>query len=373
MKVSVLATITVVLALLAGVLWWQKQSTFTSIADHPLVGDSLLPAEIAKAAASITLESNENSETVRIEKHADGHWHLPDYYGLPADFSKLSSMIQSLVDASVQRAVTSNPDRLAAMNLGDKRLSIAQANGSQWQIELGENHERGGTFFKFADEAMAFLSEETLRLDTEVSNWAQKQIFNFTDDDITAVSLPLLDTGESIQFTRPDAESDFTSDALAEGETIDQVAIGRIIRSFASARYTEPVDPVEQDAIDARANEQTIELTLKDGQRYTIHIGRRPETEEIIEPQPAEEPETEVAADTEDPDAEPVPEGPAKPETRTIPAGPVFIRATSTDDTFPYTQLEETVALKYSDYIYNQLPKTRDVLIEGAKGTADEG
>ena len=369
MKVSVLATINVVLALIAGVLWWQKQSTFTSITDHPLVGESLLPAETAKAASAITLEGAGGSESIHFEKKADGQWYLQSYYGLPVDVSKLSGMIQSLVDTKVQRAVTSDSDRFGAMNLGNKRITVTNGNGGQWLMQLGESPERGGTFFKFANEAMAFLSDETLHLDTDASHWAQKQILNIDEKEITAVSLPLLDSGESIQFTRPDAESDFTADGLAEGETVKQLTIERIMRSFASARFSEPVDPAEQDVIDARANEQTVELTLKDGTQYTIHIGRRPEAQEIIPPEPAEE--TEVA-EPEDPDAEPIAAGPAKPEIKKIPAGPVFIRMRSTDESFPFAGLEGTVALKYSDYIFGQLPKNRDALIKKAEAAADE-
>src|SRR5471030_602725 len=107
MKLKPLVLGVALLALLSAVAFWVNRPPAAPAAD-PRVGQPLAdPAAIARAAR---LRLTDGGKTVILVRQPDGTWRVPDYFGLTADFSKLSSFVSDLTAAKVQRLVTVNPD-----------------------------------------------------------------------------------------------------------------------------------------------------------------------------------------------------------------------------------------------------------------------
>lgn len=359
MKIKPLAITTAILAATAATLWLATRDAFKPVNENPLVGRQILPGDTASGATRIEIATG--GQTAVIIQRADGGlWTLPGYFSLPADFQKLTRLVSDLMETSIERAVTKDPERLERLSLGQESVRLYEGDTQTWAMESGDPGPNGGRFIKLASDETAFLIPEAPTLDTTLANWVQKQVLDPERASIQTATLPLLDTGEHIRLHRDNKDADFSTDNTAEDETLNQSEVSRIINGLLSARFSEARPADDPDAAAAAANAHTITLTTFAGIEYTLQIGRRPE-QRIEQPatggtdaQTAEEP---ADAQTAEDEAEP-------PEVKTIPAGPVFISYASTDPGFIFADARDNAALKFPDYTYSRLPATRATLFE---------
>ncbi len=74
----------------------------------PRVGKPLLDSDTA-AQGGRSRRLRPGQEGRAGAQAADGTWRVTSYFGLPADFEKISRLVQDLNEAKVDRFVTSNP------------------------------------------------------------------------------------------------------------------------------------------------------------------------------------------------------------------------------------------------------------------------
>lgn len=149
MKTKPLFIAVCVLAVLTAFAWWRGGRSAT----HPeatasLTGQKLLSPDVLRAAARIRLSAANDERSVLLAKQPDGSWILPEYHGMPVDFEKLSHFTRNLLEGEVARHVTSNPERLARLELGKHRVVLLGEDGrSLWELEAGSNRDGGGQFY----------------------------------------------------------------------------------------------------------------------------------------------------------------------------------------------------------------------------------
>jgi len=422
MKLKTLVIVVALLAAAAAVVAWRNRQPQTDSAADPHVGKSLVERKALEPVRGVSFTSD--GKTVTIVADAAGKtWTVPDYFGLPADFSKLSTFIESLQTAKISRFVTASPERLERLGLGSDKIELRDAAGKPlWALTLGKNAETGGRFVRFGDEKKAYLADLTAYLDTTAKNWALSQLLNLKVEEVAAVELKFAD-GSAFACKRPAQGTGWTAEGLPEGKELKASSIDSLLSQLTGLRFTETTEPGAPEAAAAREHTQTATLTLKDGTAYTIALGRKPapspapETRNSkpetrnVEPLSATTPAVTIGADGK-PEVVALPaeakaeggmqnaevakteplnldsgtanakpdlsaEAEAKAETQnpkpvTVAAtpppppqpGPVFAFITANRDGDPVNGLMQKRAFQVGEYAFTSLPANRDALLQ---------
>jgi len=297
-------------------------------------------------------------------------WTDTSYFGLPADFSKISRLIGDLNEAKLDRFVTSSPERLARLEFKDSEIQLLDASGAEiWSLYLGKAPDSGsGRFIRFGTESKAFLSNLSVYIDTDAKNWADSQLVNLKADDVGTVSIAL-ESGAPVVLTRKKKEDPWTAAGEPAGFKVKPEAVSSLLSSLGSLRFSDSSATDDPAAVEARKHVRAFVLTTFDGKTTTIALGRKPE-EKKIKPPVADAKSgpaslgkvSDLKADGTDKSADKTPP-PAQPEFDTIPAGPVYVFVEASDAHAAVNELMKRRAFQVDEYTYTSLPKTKaDVL-----------
>ena len=382
MKLRTLVLTVAVLAVLSAIGFVARRPSAPPSADARL-GQSLADRATIEQAAKLRL--SDQGKTVTLVRQLDGTWRVASYFDLPADFSKLSTMVGNLTDAKLQRLVTSNAERLGRLEFKDTKIELLDAaDKALWSVTLGKNAEGGGgRYVRFGAEQKAFLANLNVWLDAEPKNWADAQLLNLKPEDIAKIEIPFADVGP-VTVSRAKKDDAWTADKTPAGQRVKADKIAALLSSVGSVRFTDTSDPTDAKAAAAKASERVFKLTAFDGETSTVALGRKPEEKKLKPPAPSTDGKTgpgalgSVAdlakndAATKSADAKPAedkkPEEtkPLAPEYETIPAGPVFVFIASSDATSPVNALMSKRAFQIADFTFTSLPQKSDELFEAA-------
>lgn len=335
-------------------------------------GDPLVSHQIVESAKQIHLSDPSEDETVTLVKSPDNTWFLPDYHSFEVDFSKLESLIRSLLEAKVVREVTKDPERLERLELGKNRLEFKSSDSeSLLIIETGKRSPSVGTFVKFDGEDWAYLSDLSLYLDTDDSNWPRKKLLSFTPAEVARLRIG--NAGDALEvhrIHRESADAPFTSDELEENRRVNDSEVKNLLRTLINARFNKVTEKDHPDADAALGHAREFELSLFNGGSYTLSIGRKPpepivkETADDVADTagPAEATAADIDDSTQAGDLE---EADVEPEM-TDP-GPVFIFYSTSDPGNRLNEIMGKVALTYPEYTFNQINDALEKFVEAAE------
>ncbi|HEY1792638.1 MAG TPA: DUF4340 domain-containing protein [Opitutaceae bacterium] len=325
------------------------------------VGQPLLDDATAEKASALTV--SDQGKSVEVDKAGDGSWTVKSYFGLPADFEKISRLVQDLHEAKVERFVTDNPARLSHLDFKDSRVTLGDAEGKTlWSVTLGKTPDNGnGKFIRFGDETKAYLTAASVWLDTDAKGWANAQLVSVKPDDVEKVEIPL-DSG-SVTLSRPKKDAAWTADKTPAGMRLIADKPASIVSSLTSLRFSDTTAPGDPAAAEAAKHEKTYKVTTFGGQTLTVVFGRKPE-EKKLKLSTAKDAKEDLSALTKiDTKA---PAKPIEPEFDTIPAGPVFVSVVSSDPKAGVNSLMKARAFETDDYVYTGLPAKESDLFEPA-------
>jgi hypothetical protein len=396
MKLKSLALVVALLAAVSALVYWQQQRPVVDPGADPRVGQSLVARPVLEQVRGLSLTSE--GKSVAIAADASGHaWTVPDYYGLPADFSKISAFIESLQTAKVTRFVTERPDRLERLGFGNDKIELRDATGKVlWNLVLGKNADTGGRFVRFGEEKKGYLADLNAWLDTAAKNWAQAQLLEVKPEDVAAMSVQFPD-GSSLTAKRAESGTGWTAEGLPEGKELKTSTIDSLISQLTSLRFTETTEPAAPDAVAAREHPHSVVLTLKDGTAYTIALGRKPapapktETQNAelgtqnAEPTSATTPAVTLGAKGKPevvipppvvsaPSAQALNPGTQNPKPETVAGqpppppppqpGPVFAFISANRADAPVNGSMQKRAFQVGEYVFTSLPAGRDALLQ---------
>lgn len=355
MKLKSLVLVVVVLAALSGVVYWVNRPAPPPEVDSR-VGHALVDPGLIEQAAKLKI--TDQGKTVELTRLPDATWRDDSYYGLPADFSKLSSFINDLSGAKLDRLVTTSPARVARLDFNGTKVELLGAGGKDlWAVELGKNADQGGRFVKFPGETKAYLSGVNAWLDTDAKSWADSTLLNVKSDDVAKIEVPL-DDGKTVTLSRAKKEDAWTASPLPAGKTLKADKAGTILSSLSSLHFSDSSELADPNVAAAKAHLKTYRLTTFDGKTYTVALGRKPE-EKKLKPATAK-----MDVSFKDKDKEPKPEKPPTPEYDTVPAGPVYAWVT------PSTPALDKRAFQVDEYTFTSLPAKSDDLFDAAPAAA---
>jgi hypothetical protein len=362
MKLKPLVLSVILLAVLSGIAFWANRPAPGPAAD-PRVGQPLAdPAAIAQAAQ---VRLTDDGKTVLLTRQPDGTWRVPGYFGMTADFSKLSSFVSDLTAAKIQRLVTVNPERINRLEFKDTKIELLAADGHVlWSVLLGKSADAGGRFVRFGNEAKAYLATLNSTIETDPKAWADTTLFTLQADEIAQIEVPFTD-GSLVLFSRKTKDAPWTATPTPDGQKVSSDKVSAILTSLGSLRFSDTSDPSDPQVKIAQAHERTFKLTTFAGQTYHVALGRKPE-EKKPKPAAAEaaanpEPKAAAAAATT---------APAEPAADTIPAGPVYAFIVGSDPQAPVNALMRQRAFQIDEYVFSSLPQKAEDLFEPAPAPA---
>ena len=382
MKLKPLLIAVLFLAAGAGLAYWLSPSTRGTGPEHPLVGQPLVEPGELEQTRRIELSGDGGESRVVLEWHSAGDWRLPEYHGMPVDFDKLGRLTRSLTEASVQRRVTADPERLERLNLRRNGLVLYDGDGQiQRHFEFGDRGPAGGTYFRTAGEETAFLTDASIHIDSREDNWPIKRPLRLDREEIASFRLPF-PGGDEVLLERGAPGEPLAAAAPFEDRELKQSEVNRVLNRLLNARFSAVHDPDEEEAAAAREHAREIVLRDFDGTGYTLRVGRNPaetnpdtgQTAGEAEASPSRA-EASIIFDQDGnivtpPEPEDAPEEAEDAETPE--PGPVFIFYASTDEAFPWTRITESAALRFPDSVYEALPESPEDLLEPAAAEDDE-
>lgn len=368
---TLLIVVLVLAALAAGAYVLNRPKPHAAVADTR-IGQPVIPASLVERAARV--EVSEGGKTVRLRETGPGSWVVESYHDLPADFSKLSTLVSGFTSAKVERLVTQNPERISRLEFSDTRVALADADGKQLvSVTLGKYADGGGRFLRYADnEFAAYLARINAWIDASERNWADSALLKFSNDDIAGVTITFA-SGEPLSATRADKSALFSVESVPEGRQFKSSAITSLLGTINSLRFTETVEPDAPEAVGAREHARTVTLTTFDGKTITVAIGRQPERTvvkaDVVKPDPAAlvadiAKPAPVATDSTDSAESGGPASVLGPVTETLPAGPVFAFISHSDASAPVNALMTKRAFQIGEFVLSSLPADRDALFE---------
>lgn len=385
MNLKPLALVVALLALAAGIVFWCNHAPATDSSADPRNGQPLVSVETLGAIRGLRLVSE--GRTLVLAADADGtHWTVPDYFGLPADFDKLVSFVESLRTAKIARFVTARADRIERLGFAGDLIELRDAAAKPLlTLHLGRNNDSGGRFVRIGDEPKAYLVDLNAWLDTVPKNWARSQLLDVKPAEIAALELRFAD-GSTLAAKRNADATAWTADSLPEGKELKSADLDALVTQLTTLRFTETTEPAAPDAVAAREHAQTVVLTLKDGTAYTVSLGRRPAPPVESSPEPAAEKQGTISATTPPvtigPDGQaqvvelPQQREPASSATKAAAAkpspqpGPVFVFIAANRDAAPVNALMQKRAFQTNEWVLTSLPANRDALLQAKPAPA---
>ncbi len=325
------------------------------------VGKALLDADTAQKAAGLVV--SDQGKKVELAKGADGTWRVKSYFDLPADFEKIARLVQDLNESKVERFVTANPDRLAHLDFKDSSIVLTDSSGKEiWNVTLGKAPDSGnGKFIRFAGESKAYFSGMHVWLDTDAKGWANSSLLTVKPEEIAKVEIPF-DSGPAIALSRLKKDAPWVAEGARAGQKLLPEKVSSLVSSLTALKFTDTTDPKDPAAAEAGAHMRVFKLTTFGGQTLSISLGRKPE-EKKLKPPVADKDALAALTKPADTKAE---AKPIAPEYDTIPAGPVFVVASSSDAKAPVNDLMRRRAFQVDEYTFTGLPQKPDDLLEAA-------
>lgn len=355
------------LVALSAVAWFLRRPAPPATTD-PRTGQPVLAADRAAQAARVKLA--DQGKSVELARQADGSWTVVSYHDFPADFTKLTRLIGDLTGAKVTRLVTARADRLARLEFKDTTLALLDAAGKElWQVTLGKNADGGGRYLRYGAEEKGYLANLSLWLDSEPRNWADTTLLALKADDIARVEVGFTDaTLAPVVVSRAKKEEAWAPappTAAPEGKRLKTASITSLLSNFAGLRFTDTTAPDDAQAVSARPHSRTLKLTTFDQKTYTVTLARKPEEKKPKPAAPPAGPEASAGGEAAGGETKP-----PEPEFETIPAGPVFVGITSSDEAARLNALMQKRAFQIGEWVYTALPAAPADLWEDAPAEA---
>lgn len=363
MKIKTLSIVVALLALVSAIVFFANRPAATSNAD-PRVGAPLVTRTELEKASKIRF--SDQGKTVLIEKRADGTWIVPDYYGFPADFSKITSLVDELQHAKVDRFVSANPERLARFEFKDSQIALLDAEGKElWSLTLGKTAEGGGKLLRFGSEQRAYLGRLSTYLDVEARNWADSSLAKLKPEEVASVSFAL-EKGQQLTVKRAKKEEAFSAEKTPEGKQLKVSKVSSLLSTLSFMRFSDTSAPDAPEVAEAKKHLRSVEVTTFDGAKLNVAFGRKPEQKIPKKVAANNEAKTEQTKAPEKEGEKQDPAKPNEPEFETIPAGPVFAFVSSSDPKAPVNEMSKKRAFQVYETNYTSIPDSLDELFEAA-------
>ncbi len=235
-------------------------------------GTPLLPDFTADSVTQLSISDGEGNTVVMAK--SDNDWVLPEAGDFPADGSKITPLLEKLVDVQSGRLVTQTEDSHSRLEVGatdfNRRLQISRQNNQQDTLYLGSSAGAGATHVRVNDQAEVYLTGAVTAFEAnaQASNWIDTQYITIPQS--TTVAITIENENGTIALEKVGEE--WTLSDLAAGEIVNQAAVTTLLNQTHAIRMTEPVGLITE-ADDLFTNPSATITIANDGQSYRLQVG----------------------------------------------------------------------------------------------------
>jgi hypothetical protein len=203
MNTKGLTAAAILLAALAGLLWWSNREKAKEAAAPPKDAN---PKIVALTEADITkLQLKRKDEQPVVVQNTNGKWAItePQKYGADQDTAK--SLVSSAASVTSDRVVDDKPTDLKQYGLDNPNfeLDITQKNGKTAKLLLGDDAPSGSsTYARLEGDPKVYTvaSYTKTGLEKEVKDLRDKRLLTFDQDKLSRIELNA--KGKQIEFGR---------------------------------------------------------------------------------------------------------------------------------------------------------------------------
>jgi hypothetical protein len=190
----------VLLAVLAGAIWWSNRAeakkaakgTDTSAKILTIPDDQFQEIQIKK----------DTGEVERLTREG-GKWRITEPQPLPADQDAVGSMVTSLSSLNADKVIEEKADDLKPYGLADPTLTVQvkRKDGKTDQVLIGNDTPTGsGAYAKLANDPRVFTIATFVKtgLDKRPDDLRDKRLLTFDQDKLTRVDLQA--KGQAVEF-----------------------------------------------------------------------------------------------------------------------------------------------------------------------------
>ncbi|WP_100643279.1 DUF4340 domain-containing protein [Alteromonas facilis] len=269
MKTSTLIGLAIALMLaVSGSVWLLKQD-----AAQPELLQTALLGDFEDALPNVTRIDIQSGDQLLLRAQREGdEWqafHLSEYARLPVDFDSLSGLIDSLKNAQIIEAKTSNPENYARLGVEPVNSEDAQSHLLQLKTDtqtftllVGKQATSGlGSFVRLPDNAQSWQINQSLVLPESASAWLQNPIPLLSLDSVSHARLIGQDSWEVERVTASaDTGPAATPWKLVGQSSEEKLLFPNILQSTLNAMLTARFeDVVERNSV---ADDLTLQSTI---------------------------------------------------------------------------------------------------------------
>lgn len=333
MKVKTLIPFVVILAVLAGLVVWQKMNAKPEVPIATQIGlESLVPEGLQKDAIKrIEMYAGDKAEEkVVLERNGD-NWNIATLFNAPGNKETIDKFVDDLLGLKGEpRATADSDESLASFALTDKeafhvRAFKAEEENPVMEVLFGKSADFKTVFLRKAGGDRVFVESTNLRRDAGVSDtgegtvpkqekWLKTKLLEMDDKTITKVALKYPD--KELVLTREEVKKEpAPKEGEAEGEgeaapapapevtykwnlsqggfngTINEQEVKTLLTRFANVTVTNASDPARKTelgfdqpgfsaTITKDTGEEVVLLGGKDkatGDTYIQLVGSQPD------------------------------------------------------------------------------------------------
>lgn len=283
MKTKPLLITIIILALVAGLVFWQNEIRDTDPPLDPRVGQPVFAPEELAQTNRILLR--ERDQSVTLQRDGD-RWLVEEKAGLPAKNPMLRVLTGKFLDDSINRLVSSSPERIAQLGITGPTLEFRDQQGNlQETVRIGRrDDDRGMTLILLGeDQPRAYWAGFTLHVEMDAARWIDPRLFDFGPEEVSSIALEWPDD-QALSLHRRSENGGWESGEEAIDERLNTSPLQRLLRTLNTLEFREffPGQPTAAGQWQRRQ----INLQRADGSNYLIVIQQDQSEREEDEPAP---------------------------------------------------------------------------------------
>ena len=201
MKPKGLLIAVVLLAVLAGAIWWSNKKQAATPAKSATDTTSKLLNIPADQFQEIRIKKL--TDEVQDLKLVDGKWRILEPKQLPADQDAVTTMVTSLSALNADKTIEDNATDLAAygLNIPTLEITITKKDGKTAGVIIGDaTPTNSGSYAKLPDSPKIYTIASFVKtgLDKSVNDLRDKRLLTFDSDKLTRVELQT--KGPAVEF-----------------------------------------------------------------------------------------------------------------------------------------------------------------------------
>lgn len=329
MKSNTFIILLVVCALLGGIAYFMTQSQPSSKVQSRM-GEKVIRNLSLADIKKVTITGPENA--VILKESAD-KWVVENRYNYPADFSKITEIVEKLAEMKIGRSFKASEDTLKRLSLyppddgqigaeekGDRIVLSGKDNHPLAGVIIGKARESetgsGGHYVKPIDEETIYLIDKDFKFtETEPEKWLEKQVLDVKAADVEkVVCFDMKENKVVYTLERPEKGKDPELVDMPEDKKLKKYKTNSLIGALSGFRIEDIADP-ELSPDEIGVDEKRLEFHLFDGMVYYLYPGKAiPDDDErfymkaevaYIAPELPDLPDSDETADSAEPAEKP--------------------------------------------------------------------